>query len=80
MVLMIHSSVYATLRARIKIIDQLKRASLRKTLLSEIKVSGVGTIASDTKLLRSMNSLPPPSDDDQSWFGKSNDHFDEKKC
>lgn len=69
-----HRPIYATLRAKIKIIDSIKKSTIRKNLLAEIKVDPtyLDNIGRNEKLSKSITaaSLPPPSDDNQAWFGK----------
>ncbi|GAA6051835.1 hypothetical protein JCM3770_005490 [Rhodotorula araucariae] len=77
-----HRPVYALFRARIRTIDQSKRASLRKQLLQDLlahapeetlddKLSRltVGTAAGGSK------RLPPPSDDQQAWWNEPDGSF-----
>lgn len=68
-----HRPVYSTLRARIKILDQAKKAALRKILSANLKIDSTVDSTNDKMLSQKLNAvtLPSPSDDDQAWYGQS---------
>ncbi|GAA5910570.1 hypothetical protein JCM5296_002953 [Sporobolomyces johnsonii] len=74
-----HRPVYALFRARIRSIDQTKRAALRKQLLQEL-MQHAPEENLDQKLSRLTNGvaaldLPPPSDDQQAWWNGQDGTF-----
>ncbi|BGP37915.1 Inositol-1,4,5-trisphosphate 5-phosphatase 1 [Rhodotorula kratochvilovae] len=77
-----HRPVYALFRARIRTVDQSKRAALRKQLLQEL-LAHPPEETLDDKLSRltvgtavgSSKELPPPSDDEQAWWNEPDGSF-----
>ncbi|GJN88599.1 hypothetical protein Rhopal_001565-T1 [Rhodotorula paludigena] len=74
-----HRPVYALFRARIRTIDQAKRAILRKQLLQELTAHSADETLDD-KLARltvgaAPHDLPPPSDDRQAWWNEADGSF-----
>ncbi|GAA6009081.1 hypothetical protein JCM10207_004086 [Rhodosporidiobolus poonsookiae] len=74
-----HRPVYALFRSRIRIVDETKRATLRKQLLQDI-LAHAPQETLDDKLSRltngaSIGELPPPSDDRQAWWNDEDGSF-----
>ncbi len=67
-----HRPVYATFVGPVRIVDHLKRDTIRKQLLQQKKatdgLAAAGSISSDTD---DDESLPDPSDDHQQWWNSS---------
>ncbi|BGP22785.1 inositolor phosphatidylinositol phosphatase [Rhodotorula toruloides] len=69
-----HRPVYAIFRARIRTIDQAKRAALRKELLQDLLANPPEDALEnqlsqvDLNGTKTLRRLPPPSDDQQAWW------------
>ncbi|GAA6037102.1 hypothetical protein JCM8097_008735 [Rhodosporidiobolus ruineniae] len=75
-----HRPVYALFRARVRVVDEPKRAELRKRLLKEI-MANEPQEKMDGGLVRQFangsgaKELPPPSDDKQAWWNEPDGSF-----
>ncbi|BGP30041.1 Inositol-1,4,5-trisphosphate 5-phosphatase 1 [Rhodotorula toruloides] len=77
-----HRPVYAIFRARIRTVDQAKRAALRKELLQDL-IANPPEDALEKQLsqidlngTKTPRRLPPPSDDQQAWWNGKNGSFE----
>ena len=67
--------VYALFRAKIRKVDQARRAALRKQLLKEMNADapddGLDETMTAMSLIPVVNNYPPPSNDQTSWWQDS---------
>ncbi|GAA5848524.1 hypothetical protein JCM8547_004539 [Rhodosporidiobolus lusitaniae] len=74
-----HRPVYALFRARIRHVDEPKRAALRKSLLQEIMAhhpqDKLDVKPPQRTISTARRRLPPPSDDQQAWWNEPNGSF-----
>lgn len=76
-----HRPVYAIFRARIRTIDQAKRAALRKELLQDLLAHPPEDALENQLAQVNLNDsetprrLPPPSDDQQAWWNGKDGSF-----